>query len=289
MLRFAVYALSCGLACLGFAATIAQAEIYRWVDASGRMHFTHDLGKVPSEHRPAAKSQAEAKPKRDPIQRYQEPAPARGAPVEPLRPTSGESATHRVRVQRAGTSMAVMVTLNDRLQVPFIIDTGASDVLVPMWAARELGLELTGPGVRTKVYQTANGIIETPVVNLESVDLGGARVEHVPGSVSSSMRMGLLGLSFFNNFDYQINAAHGIVTLTENNLRQDGLIRGGRSMNQWRSEFMSLESRLEHAEGRRGSTTMSSNRREEIEGLRRQLEILEAEADDARVPTEWRR
>jgi len=34
----------------------ARGEIYRWRDASGREHFTTDLGQVPARHREAAKT-----------------------------------------------------------------------------------------------------------------------------------------------------------------------------------------------------------------------------------------
>jgi hypothetical protein len=48
-----------GIAALGFAAicttaSLAGAEIYRWVDESGQTHLVSDLSKVPPEHREAA-------------------------------------------------------------------------------------------------------------------------------------------------------------------------------------------------------------------------------------------
>ena len=42
------------------AATLpVSAEIYRWVDASGKMHFTQDLAKVPMRYRADSKARAE--------------------------------------------------------------------------------------------------------------------------------------------------------------------------------------------------------------------------------------
>ena len=60
----------------------------------------------------------------------------------------------------------------------------------PESVAEQLGLD-AGPDARTKRYQTANGVVEHPVVTLRSVSLGGARVENVPASVSPNMNVGL--------------------------------------------------------------------------------------------------
>ncbi len=180
------------LACLALAAgllasRLALAEIYRWTDESGRVHFTQDLGKVPASHRAAARK-GTSEPTQSRVQRFENAAAAAPASL------SGESAlaagvapVYRIRVQRAGTSMVVNVRLNNSVTAPFVIDTGASDVALPRSVAEQLGLDL-GPGVRTKRYQTANGIVEQASVMLRSVQLGGARVENVPASVSNSMR-----------------------------------------------------------------------------------------------------
>lgn len=281
------------LLCASIPAPIARAEIFRWVDASGRMHFTQDLGQVPAQHRAAAKADAAAGPKRKSIQHYVAP-PARTAPSSRGRSTtSGGVKEHRIPIERAGSMIRVVATLNGRVQVPFYIDTGASDVSVPMWAARELGLKLDGEGVRKNAYMTANGVIEKPVVRLESVELGTARVEGVVGSVSDTMEVGLLGLSFFNHFETRVDAANGVVTLRENQLAEDGLIRGGRSESQWRGQFYNLNGRIAAVEAKLEEVPFSRTRmREEGEavlaGLQEQLEILEDEADDARVPFKWR-
>ena len=41
------------------------------------------------------------------------------------------------------------------------------------------------------------------------------------------LQIGLLGLSFFNRFTYQVDAANGVLTLTENDLAETGALRGG--------------------------------------------------------------
>jgi len=271
------------------------AEIYKWTDENGRVHFTQDLSQVPARHRRQAGEQAARRSSsRTPVQSYTASPPAsRAAPgsarSKPGQPGAGE--TYYIRVSRAGTSMMVNVRLNNSVTAPFLIDTGASDVLVPATVAKRLGLELSD--ARTQRYSTANGVIEQPVVMLRSVALGDAVVENVPASVSDSMGVGLLGLSFFNHFNYSIDAANGVVTLTRNNLASSGHIKGGRSEAQWRSEFAGLNYRIERTrhEYENKSEAKARERRRlegELQELGRQLDLLEDEADSARVPMAWR-
>jgi aspartyl protease family protein len=259
------------------------AEIYRWQDEKGHWNFAQDLNQVPPAYRAAAKAGTRREGEGPEIQRFR-PAPpgsasASGGPV------------HRIRVQRAGSSMRVRVRLNDAIDAPFILDTGASDVSIPYWVAQELGIDLDA--ARTQLYQTANGIVESPVVNLSSVELGSARVENVPASVSRSMQVGLLGLSFFNHFRYDFDPAAGIVTLRPNGMAEAGRLRGGRSESQWRGEFATLSARRRAIEAALDEVGPGRARREArleqaIEEIDRQLQVLEGEADDARVPMAWR-
>lgn len=276
---------------LAAAPSPASAEIYRWTDAEGRVHFTQDLSQVPPDHREQAVRRTLEAGEGGRVSTYESPDPAAG--VGAAKPAPGPEApreVYRIRVERAGASMLVGARINNALVVPFVVDTGATDVAIPQWAADRLGLQSVG---RTQQYMTANGVVEEKVVMLRSVDLGGARVEHVPASVSRSMQVGLLGLSFFNHFTYHVDAAQGVLTLVPNDLAERGQIRGGRSEAQWRAQFRGLRARLERvdAEARRTNPNQSSKLRtlEEQRGeVLRQLEVLEAEADQSRVPMAWR-
>ncbi len=271
-----------------------SAEIYRWVDASGKLHFTQNLGQVPALYRATAKARAEAPKGPTPIQHYTPPKPpARIDGTRRSKRSKQAGKTHRIRVERAGSSMRVMVRLNDELDVPFILDTGATYVTVPSWAVKELGLAVDGPGVRTIPMTTANGVRYAPVVTLDSVRLGTAVVNNVAGTANDTMSVGLLGLSFFNHFSYNIDAARGLVTLTENSLAEDGALRGGRSRGQWRDQFRGAQFQIESAKsilddlppGRTQKRTRVGNF---LAKAVENLELLEREADEARVPFTWR-
>jgi clan AA aspartic protease (TIGR02281 family) len=278
------------LACLPGA---ARAEIYRWTDAQGRVHFTQDLSQVPPAQRAtAAGAGREAGGGR--LQTFE--SPARGAPASaapPAGPASSPTATaYRVQVQRAGPSMLVMAVVNGVHRVPFLIDTGATDVLLPRSAAERIGLEV-GPETRTKRYATANGMVEHPVVMLDSVDLGGAVAREVPASIGPELEFGLLGLSYFNRFTTHVDAAAGIVTLVPNGLAEAGVIRGGRSEAQWRSEYRNLHDRVARLEAELARTPESHGReRRRLEAeqaeLAHQLSLLDSEADGVHVPEAWR-
>jgi clan AA aspartic protease (TIGR02281 family) len=276
-------------ATLALAPALARAEIYRWTDAEGRVHFTEDLSRVPPEQRGAAREGAAAPPSGR-VQTFESPPAVRAPAVRPRGMRPGRA--HQVPVERAGNAMVVPVRLNGHTVAPFLLDTGASYVLVPARVAEEAGIRV-GPDTRTLSFTTANGVVEQPVVTLDSVELGTARAEQVAAAISDRIEIGLLGLSFFNRFTYQIDAAAGLVTLVENDLAESGHIVGGRSESQWRGEFQALRARLAAIEAARARTTSAKGRRldrldEEEQAVERQIEALDVEADQANVPHSWR-
>jgi clan AA aspartic protease (TIGR02281 family) len=275
----------------------SRGEIYTWTDAGGHSHYTQDLQSVPAEHRADARERASASPTPSKVQTFSN-APAAPAPVAGRRSAARRiggrgGRVHRIPVERAGTGMLVMVRINGRAVAPFMVDTGASYVLIPQAVAEEAGIEV-GSDTRTMQFTTANGMVEQPIVTLESVELGSAQAADVPASISPSMSIGLLGLSFLNRFTYQVDAAAGMLTLTENDLAEGGDLRGGRSENQWRMEFGGLQRRLGEIDLRRGVTPPSRSRLlaeldQQQSEAERQLESLDAEADQVNVPDSWRR
>lgn len=277
----------------------ASAEIYRWTDESGTIHFTENIEEVPVAQRERAHAATSAGA-RDRIQTFAPPASAPSAmPSEIARAGAGSAAekrVYRIRVKPGMGGMRVNVRLNDRVVAPFLIDTGASDVVIPAAVAQKLGIEV-GPNTMKARYGTANGVIESPVVLLDSVELQGARADDVRASISASMPIGLLGLSFFNRFTYRIDATAGIVTLVPNEDRESGeagrSVRGGRTETQWRNEFRSIRQRVAMVDDyyddldplRQNNDKLAARARQRFE---REFEFLEKQADRARVPDAWR-
>jgi clan AA aspartic protease (TIGR02281 family) len=183
--------------------------------------------------------------------------------------------------------MVVDVTLNDRVTAPFLVDTGASDVSIPERVASRLGIRV-GPNTPYRRYTTANGVIAKPVVTLDSVQAGEARLELVRASISSTMDVGLLGGAFFNNFTFQIDPAANVIAVVLNDR-----VRAGRSEAQWRQEFQRARTDLARLERyidenhftRASRVAGLEEKRAELED---RLQGLEEEADRADVPQAWR-
>lgn len=256
----------------------AAAEIYRWTDERGQLHFTQQLDRVPRAHRQAAREAAERPDAPIPYQSFARTEPAQ-------RP--GRRGVIEIPFERHGSLMKVYAELNDGLRVPFYIDTGASGVSLPRGVAERLGIDVDS-STPTVFVRTANGLVERPVVRLDAVEIGGARVEGLMAIVNPSMEVGLLGGDFFNNFIYSVDAARAVISLTAN----DG-IRGGFDAEAWRARFSDVRAPLARLEVYLSERDVTRpERRSELEQkreeLRNQLADLEIEARRAGVPMEWR-
>jgi len=279
--------IACAAATLTLAAFAApaEAEIYRWTDAEGRLHFTEQLDRVPV----AQRAEAEAHAKRSPRQLNRSSgagAPAAQGPgARTVRRRPGSDM--HIPFTRDGTLMRVEATVNDTLRVPFLVDTGASGISLPAHWAQRLGIAI-GPDTERVPVHTANGVTTRPIVTLESVEVGGARVENLVATINPNMSVGLLGGSFFNNFVYRVDAAAGVISLAPNEQ-----IRGGLGEDEWRRRFRSLLDPLERLDAHVRDTPKLRQR--EIEALARRraeleamLAALEQEANRLEVPQVWR-
>ncbi len=86
--------------------------------------------------------------------------------------------------------------LVDGTRIRFLVDTGASDIVLSPADARRIGfdpdtLRFTG------VAETANGRVRTAAVRLGVIEIGPIRFDDLPASVNqAAMRGSLLGMSF---------------------------------------------------------------------------------------------
>lgn len=82
----------------------------------------------------------------------------------------------------------------------FMIDTGASDIVISVAEARRIGIKTEKLNFN-KSYQTANGISWGASVVLKTIKVGNMVFYDVPASVNSSeMGTSLLGMSFLRRF-----------------------------------------------------------------------------------------
>jgi clan AA aspartic protease (TIGR02281 family) len=114
------------------------------------------------------------------------------------------------------TRIEVPVVINGRIQIPFIIDTGASMTLIPAWAAEMLGYrpQATSEWIRV---QTAGGPRRLPYAALNRIEIQGFGLSNLPvlfGDLPGyDESRGLLGMDFLRHFSMAVDHDIGRMTL----------------------------------------------------------------------------
>jgi clan AA aspartic protease (TIGR02281 family) len=174
-------------------ASPADAEILRWVDDQGKVHYT-DAYNIPPKYRAKATTIKGAKP------------PPAGA---------GDLSRTSVPLQVRGNVALVQATFNNRASASLIVDTGASWTVISRSVARELGIQIEGSNLPMFEFRTANGVVSAPVVKIESIDVGGMEVRNLTASVMDIGPdvSGLLGLNYLSNFRIDIDSKNRMLHL----------------------------------------------------------------------------
>lgn len=175
------------------------ADILRWVDEKGVVHFTDNLHNIPEKFRAnVTRIKARESPRSQ----------------ESSNPTSFDKAS--VPIQKRGTVVIVPATINEKAAVKFVVDTGASYTMISQATAKELEIDLEKK-LPTIPFQTANGVIQAPLVTLSSIDVGGLQVKDLTAAVYDVFPdpsiSGLLGLNFLSQFRMDIDTQNGLLHL----------------------------------------------------------------------------
>jgi clan AA aspartic protease (TIGR02281 family) len=177
------------------AGTSKAAEMIRWVDDKGVVHFTDSLKNVPQKFRPKVTR----------ITTGSRPPPA---PI----PTDKAS----VKFHKQGELMVVQAMLNEKSAAKFVVDTGASYTTISQATARELRIDLENTAA-VIALQTANGVIEAPLVSVGSLELGGLGLKNLKVAVHDVFPdptiAGLLGLNFLSQFHVGIDSKNSVLYL----------------------------------------------------------------------------
>jgi tetratricopeptide (TPR) repeat protein len=114
------------------------------------------------------------------------------------------------------TRIEVMVLVNGRLQLPVILDTGASMTLIPAWAAEALGYRPQAASEWINV-QTAGGPRRLPYAALGRIEIQGLGLSNLPvlyGDLPGyDVNRGLLGMDFLRHFSMAVDHDLGRMTL----------------------------------------------------------------------------
>jgi clan AA aspartic protease (TIGR02281 family) len=186
------------LSTLLISSPLRSADYYRWVDQNGVVHFTDNLHNIPETQRGK-------------VGRIQSTEPPRSQPPIPILPSKAS-----IPFEKQGQVVVVEATLNKKTAAKFVVDTGASYTMISSAVAKELDID-TEQNRRTAPFQTANGVIQAPLVSLESISVGGMEIRNLTAAVhdvlSDSRIAGLLGLNFLSNFRMDIDTQKGVLHL----------------------------------------------------------------------------
>lgn len=127
-------------------------------------------------------------------------------------PSQGEIADNAItlRADRSGHYF-VNAEVNGT-SINFMIDTGATHIVLNMDDAEKIGYELEQLSFDMPA-STANGIVLSALVNFTAVEVGPIRIENVDGFVNQGeLDISLLGMSFLNQLSgYEVR--DGLLTL----------------------------------------------------------------------------
>ncbi|HTO07293.1 MAG TPA: aspartyl protease family protein [Myxococcota bacterium] len=298
-------------ACLSLCAFAAgaRADLYRWVDSEGQVHVTDDRAQVPPGATVTVQPTRGKKPASAPAP-TSAPSPAAASPAQPaskrsasrvlaLEPQDGSrpGRVHVLHFEKASHEISLNVTLADRAQCEFKVDTGASLNTVPAWVVRELGIEIDDDTPRISLVGISGKPALVPLIVMPLVRVGDVAVENVEMAVLDTMSEGLLGMPFFNHFQVAIDPAQGELRLTEIDLSKVDGVYDGMNEAAWRQRFRQLHERLAMIQRAREkvpeeSETIAANYLDKLDKLesaaQHELDELEDRAQAAGVPPGWR-
>ena len=199
LLSLAILGLS--LATLGLWPATAWAQMYRWTDEQGGVHYSQGIDSMPERFR--SKAQLLAYPDR---------------PASPAASSSpAESDASRVtRIPfTPGKPIMVSAKINGEGSAQLMLDTGASVTVINPRVLAGMGIG-SRDAVRGSV-KGATGTADVLFVPVQSIEVGGVRsgpLRVAAHDVDLGQGDGLLGRDFLDQFTVNIDSTAGVVTIS---------------------------------------------------------------------------
>lgn len=176
----------------------ALAQMYRWVDERGAVHYSEGYDSIPPQYRSKA-----------------EELPYRKLPALPESGTKESTPKGGTRLSfQPGQQILVKALVNGKGPVTLVLDTGADSTVISPLALWKAGVS-TMYAPRGEI-QGATGKATVGAVQVESLEVGDARVGPltvIAHDVELKNGDGLLGRDFLNHFNVIVDPKAGIVTL----------------------------------------------------------------------------
>ena len=225
---------------LPFTVNISDATIFSWKDENGITHFTDSPEKIPPKYRDG-KMEGLRIIEEVPSEESSSSNSKMNLPVTRL------NHLQEYKVPLISTNSGnfiVDATINGKVKVKLMLDTGASLMSLSPEVCRKLGIKETSnlPAIQ---MQTANGISQNKLIALDKVKIGDAEVDLVEASIGKKMLGigGLLGMSFLSNFRMEINHTESELILKP--LAKPGeQVWGGKPEFWWKSKFKYYNSQI---------------------------------------------
>ena len=176
----------------------AQAQMVRWTDDQGRVHYSEGLDSVPERYRSTAKPLL--LPTTPSAPEARKPGPPSGVAKIPFKP---------------GSPILVSAKVNGGGPVTLMLDTGADSTVINPLALWRLGIS-TWFAPRAEI-RGATGTTGVDIVRVQSIEVGEAKAGPlvvIAHDIEFKDVDGLLGRDFLNHFNVNIDTAGGVVTLS---------------------------------------------------------------------------
>ena len=185
---------------LSLVATPALAEMYKWTDDQGGVHYTQGMDSVPARFRPNAQMMAFPERPAAPVASSSPGDAAGGSPTRiPFTP---------------GKPIMVSAKVNGGSTANLMLDTGASVTVINPRVLAGMGIGST-QAIRGSV-KGATGSADVLFVPIQSIEIGSSRsgpLRIAAHDVDLSQGDGLLGRDFLDQFKVTIDSTAGIVTI----------------------------------------------------------------------------
>ena len=260
----------------------ASAEIYKWVDRDGQVHFTDTIAGIPLEYRDRIEEMTSTTLA---PQSVPEP-PQTGAERLSIALTPA-SMSYEVPLQRAGNAMLVEAVVDRTKPARLVLDTGAELTVLSTAVARSLALNLKDAAVLP--LRSASGVFFAPVMKVQSITVGDAVVYDVEVIVHDATPGldGLLGMSFLDNFSVTISGSDHKLILTPLTGDPHAELYGGHPQDWWVRKFRFYRSQTDNVKRYMGMRYAPELERT-LRYFRAALEALDRQAAQVGVPQHWR-
>jgi clan AA aspartic protease (TIGR02281 family) len=211
-----------------------QAEIYKYVDKDGTIHYVDDLSKIPAEYRnqitvreeQPAESPSEETPAAAVEQKGQTPEDARTRQMEEFLEEKKKQEEEKARAEYEQSLVTKVTILGNHVLVPatlgyggrevqasLVLDTGADLIALNRTIADQLDLPL---GTRTNVRVVGGKVLNATIVKLDYVKVGPYEAHDIHAMIifaegPPESNDGLLGMNFLRGLEYKIDFDNQVI------------------------------------------------------------------------------